>query len=485
MSESAFLAVDNNPEDLAVLASALTSRYAAEYDIYTVSSGIEARATLAMLSQAGKTVALLIVSREIRDQDPLSLLQQAREFFPNVRRVVSARYLDPSAFDFVTTAMRTGRTDYFLYKPCEPVVARLYPIVDDLLGALRRVRQEHGFEAVRIIAERWNPRSHWIRDILERSTIPFGFYDSDSEEGRQILAKVGVDGTRLPVVCIHDGDVLVDPTNEKLAVALGVKIKPDPGLYDVAIVGAGPAGLAASVYGASEGLRTVLFDRETIGGQAGTSSRIENYLGFPRGISGGELARRAFEQAWRFGVSLVFTKEATGLRSNGARIIATLSDGTEVESRTFVIATGVTYRRLEVPSLERFAEVGVFYGAAISEAPACTGEEVVIVGAGNSAGQAAVHLSRFASRVTMVVRGESLAASMSDYLIRQIAVTPTIDVRLETRVVDGHGDRHLEAVTVESANGKHETLRTHGLFVLVGGTPHTHTMARRRRGDGL
>src|SRR5215469_4235083 len=220
MSESAFLAVDNDPEDLAVLASALTSRYAAEYEIYTASSGTEARATLAMLSQAGRTVALLIVSREIRDQDPLFLLQQAREFFPNVRRVVSARYLDPSAFDFVTTAMRTGRTDYFLYKPCEPVVARLYPIVDDLLG---------------------------------RSTIPFGFYDSDSEEGRQILAKVGVDGTRLPVVCIHYGIVLVDPTNEELAVALGVKIKPDPGLYDVAIVGAGPAGLAASVYGASEG----------------------------------------------------------------------------------------------------------------------------------------------------------------------------------------------------------------------------------------
>jgi thioredoxin reductase (NADPH) len=373
--------------------------------------------------------------------------------------------------------MRTGRIEYFLYKPCEPVVTRLYPVVDDLLGGLRRTSQERGFEAIRIIGEQWNPRSHQLRDLLERTTVPFGFYDSESEEGKRILAQAGVDGSRLPVLCIHSGAVLVDPTNEQVAVALGARTTPEPGLYDVAIVGAGPAGLAASVYAASEGLRTVLFDPETIGGQAGTSSRIENYLGFPRGISGGELAHRAFEQAQRFGVSVVFSKAATRLRADGMRLIATLSDGAEIESRTVVIATGVAYRRLDVPSLERFAGVGVFYGAAMSEAPPCTGEEVLIVGAGNSAGQAAIHLARFASRVTMVVRGQSLAASMSDYLIRQIGALSNIDVRLGTWVVDGQGDKRLEAVTVERVDGKREKLCAAGLFVLVGGTPHTQWLA--------
>jgi thioredoxin reductase (NADPH) len=267
--------------------------------------------------------------------------------------------------------------------------------------------------------------------------------------------------------------VLVDPSNEQTAAALGGRTTAEPGLYDVAIVGAGPGGLAASVYAASEGLRTVVLDRETIGGQAGTSSRIENYLGFPRGVSGGELAYRAFEQAQRFGVSIVLFKAATKLRADGTRLITTLSDGAEIESRTVVIATGVAYRCLDIPSLERFAGAGVFYGAAMSEAPTCTGEEVLIVGAGNSAGQAALHLARFASRVTMVVRGQSLAASMSDYLIRQISALSNIDVRLGTWVVEGHGDKRLEAVTVERVDGKREKLGAAGLFVLVGGTPHT------------
>jgi thioredoxin reductase (NADPH) len=477
VTDSVFLVVDNDADDLATFASALTSRYASEYEIRSAATASEAQATLAALSVAGITVALLIVSRDLGDADLLLLLQRARELFPSARRVLSARYLDPAAFDFITGAMRTGRIDYFLYKPCEPVVIRLYPVVDDLLGGLRRTRQERGFESIRIIGEQWNPRSHALRDILERSTVPFGFYDSESEEGRRILAQAGVDGSRLPVLCFYSGAVLVDPTNEQTATALGVRTTPEPGLYDVAIVGAGPAGLAASVYAASEGLRTLLLDPETIGGQAGTSSRIENYLGFPRGISGGELAHRAFEQTQRFGVSIVFTKAATRLRADGMRLIATLSDGVEIESRTVVIATGVAYRRLDVPSVERFAGVGVFYGAAMSEAPTCTGEEVLIVGAGNSAGQAAIHLARFASRVTMVVRGQSLAASMSDYLIRQIGALSNIDVRLGTWVVDGHGDRRLEAVTVERVDGKREKLRAAGLFVLVGGTPHTQWLA--------
>jgi thioredoxin reductase (NADPH) len=477
VTDSVFLVVDSDADDLATFVGALTSRYASEYEIRAAATASEAQATLAALCVAGITVALLIVSRDLGDADVLLLLQRARELFPGARRVLSARYLDPSAFEFITGALRTGRIDYFVYKPCEPVVTRLYPVVEDLLGGLRRTGQERGFEVIQIVGEQWNPRSHRLRDLLERSTIPFGFYDSESKEGRQILAEAGMDGSRLPVLRFYHGAVLVDPTNEQAAVALGVRTTPEPGLYDVAIVGAGPAGLAASVYAGSEGLRTVLLDRETIGGQAGTSSRIENYLGFPRGISGGELAHRAFEQLQRFGVSVVFTKTATRLRANGTRLIATLSDGAEIESRTAVIATGVAYRHLDVPSLERFVGAGVFYGAAMSEAPSCTGEEVLVVGAGNSAGQAAIHLARFASRVTMVVRGQSLAASMSDYLIRQIGALPNIDVQHGTWVVDGHGDRRLEAVTVERVDGKREKLCAAGLFVLVGGAPHTQWLA--------
>ncbi|HEX8878400.1 MAG TPA: FAD-dependent oxidoreductase [Candidatus Acidoferrum sp.] len=477
MADSVFLVVDSDAGDLATFASALTSRYASEFDIRTAATASEAHATLAALSVAGITVALLIVSRDLGDSDLLLVLQRARELFPSARRVLSARYLDPSAFDFITGAMRTGRIDYFLYKPCEPVVTRLYPVVDDLLGSFRRTGRGHGFEVIRIIGEQWNPRSHELRDLLERTTVPFGFYDSESEEGRQMLAQAGVDGSRLPVLCFYNGAVLEDPTNQQTAAALGSRTAAEPGLYDVAIVGAGPAGLAASVYAASEGLRTVLLDREIFGGQAGTSSRIENYLGFPRGIGGGELAYRAFEQALRFGVSMVFFKAATKLRADGMRLITTLSDGAEIESRTVVVATGVAYRCLDVPSLERFAGAGVFYGAAMSEAPTCTGEEVLIVGAGNSAGQAAIHLAGFASRVTMVVRGQSLAASMSDYLIRQISALSNIDLRLGTWVVEGHGDKRLEAVTVERADGKREKLSAAGLFVLVGGTPHTEWLA--------
>lgn len=477
VTDSVFLVVDSDADDLATFVGALTSRYASEYEIRAAATASEAHATLAALSVAGISVALLIVSRDLGDADVLLLLQRARELFPGARRVLSARYLDRSAFDFITGALRTGRIDYFVYKPCEPVVTRLYPVVEDLLGGLRRTGHERRFEVIQVVGEQWNPRSHRVRDLLERSTVPFGFYDRESEEGKRILAQAGADGSHLPVLCFYYGAVLVDPTNEQVAAALGVRTTPEPGLYDVAIVGAGPAGLAASVYAGSEGLRTVLLDPETIGGQAGTSSRIENYLGFPRGISGGELAHRAFEQLQRFGVSVVFTKAATRLRVNGNRFIATLSDGAEIESRTVVIATGVAYRRLDVPSLERFAGLGVFYGAAMSEAPSCTGEEVLIVGAGNSAGQAAIHLARFAARVTMVVRGQSLAASMSDYLIRQIGALPNVDVRLGTWVVEGHGHRRLEEVTVERVDGKREKLRAAGLFVLVGGTPHTQWLA--------
>ena len=237
MTDSVFLVVDSDADDLAALAGSLTSRYASEYEIRAVATASEAHATLAALSVAGVTVALLIVSRDLGDADVLLLLQRTRELFPGARRVLSVRYVDPTAFDFITAALRTGRIDYFVYKPCEPVITRLYPVVEDLLGGLRRTGQEHPFEVIQIVGEQWNPRSHRLRDLLERSTVPFGFYDSESEEGRRILAQAGVDGSHLPVLCYYYGAVLVDPTNEQVAAALGVRTTPEPGLYDVAIVG--------------------------------------------------------------------------------------------------------------------------------------------------------------------------------------------------------------------------------------------------------
>ena len=289
VTDSVFLVVDNDADDLATFASALTSRYASEYEIRTAATASEAHATLAALSVAGITVALLIVSRDLGDADLLLLLQRARELFPSARRVLSARYVDPFGIRPYYWSDADG-TDRLL--PLQALRTCGYTALPGCRRSSRRLAPERGFESIRIIGEQWNPRSHALRDILERSTVPFGFYDSESEEGRRILAQAGVDGSRLPVLCFYHGPVLIDPTNEQTATALGVRTTPEPGLYDVAIVGAGPAGLAASVYAASEGLRTLLLDPETIGGQAGTSSRIENYLGFPRGISGGDLAHR-------------------------------------------------------------------------------------------------------------------------------------------------------------------------------------------------
>jgi len=473
MVKSVFLVVEHNEGEMRDLRDALLARYSSECEVHAVATAQEARNELTALAAAGILVALVLAARGLPDGDPIVLLNQARELHPSAKRVLIAHFLDPMGLDVISTAMKRGRIDYFLNKPWEPRLDRLYPIVDDLLAASRAANPQRGFEAIRIVGDPWAPISQKLRDILDRSTIPHGFYSHDSDAGKKILAAAGQDGSHLPVLAFASGAVLVQPTNEQIVQALGAKTRPDSGLYDVAIVGGGPAGLAAAVYAASEGLRTLILERETIGGQAGTSAKIDNYLGFPRGISGKELARRSLEQAWRFGVSIVFTKSVSGLRADGEKRFITLSDGSEVESRTVIIATGVAYGRLQVPGIERLLGAGVFYGAPMSEAPAFTGQDVVIVGGGNSAGQAALHLARYAARVTMLVRGPALAASMSAYLVHQISATPAITVRTATSVVEGHGENRLEAVTVERAGGHRERLPAAGLFVLIGGIPHT------------
>jgi thioredoxin reductase (NADPH) len=356
------------------------------------------------------------------------------------------------------------------------ITATIFSIDPGLALALEQWWRQQGgqFAAVTVIGTEPSARVHEICDLLTRNSIPFGFHHADSEEGSAALQRLGLSPSSGPVVMLHTGVVLADPANAQVAEALGVNIRPAETTYDVAIVGAGPAGLAAAVYGASEGLRTALLEREAFGGQAGTSSLIRNYLGFPRGVSGAELAGRAYEQAWMFGTQFVYGNPATSLATDGDLCIVGLQDGSAVTSRAVVIATGVSYRRLAVPELESLAGAGVFYGAATTEARALAGKRAFVVGGGNSAGQAALHLSTYAQHVTILIRSTSLAVSMSQYLIREIEAAPNIEVRYRTEVAGGGGDGRLEQLRLrhrETANTQTEP--ADGLFVLIGAQPFT------------
>jgi thioredoxin reductase (NADPH) len=327
---------------------------------------------------------------------------------------------------------------------------------------------------MRVVGEEWSARSHEIRDLLNRNVISFGFYPASARPGKALLEQAGAAAATLPVVIMFDGRVLENPSNTQLAEAIGMQTSPGTGLYDVAVIGAGPAGLAAAVYGASEGLSTVVLEPEAIGGQAGTSSRIRNYLGFPTGVSGEDLAVRAYTQAWNFGAEYVYGNPATGLRVKGPERVVTVADDSEARSRAVIIATGVSYRRLGIPSLDALTGVGVFYGAAASEAQAMKDREVFVVGGANSAGQAAVHLARYAAKVTMLIRGQSLADSMSEYLVKEITSTPNIAVRSGAVVTGGAGTGRLESLTIQDqASGVTETVPAAALFVLIGAEPRT------------
>jgi thioredoxin reductase (NADPH) len=372
-------------------------------------------------------------------------------------------------------AMTLGQIDSYLFHPWVDAERWLYLPVTEQLAAWT-ASQPPAAEAIRIVGSQWEPRSHQLRDVLSRAAIPYGLYPPDSETGRRLLAEAGQDGARLPVIVFHSGQVLVDPSHAQLAEALGFPTRPAvaPGPYDVVIAGGGPAGLAAAVYAASEGLRTLLLEPRIPGGQAGTSSLIRNYLGFPRGVSGDELTMRALEQAWLFGTDVVLAQSATGLRVRGQDRLVGLSDGGEVVARAVIVATGVSWRRLGVPSLEALRGAGVFYGASASESRAMEGQQVFVVGAGNSAGQAVVNLAGHAAAVTIVVRGGDLGASMSDYLVRQLSELPNVAIRLRSEVVDGHGEGRLEGLTLrDNLTGASERLPAAALFVMIGAEPRT------------
>jgi thioredoxin reductase (NADPH) len=405
--------------------------------------------------------------------DGVEFLRRAHELHPQAQRVLLVPWSNRSASKPILRLVTHGLIDRYTATPTRSPDEGLHSLVTDLLHDWQQRR--HGSPTiVTMVDGRWSPRAHELRDLLQRGGIPFTFHPTDSDAGRAVLREVQHPAGPFPVVVRFDGHVLTDPGDEELAQALGVRHSSTEGTFDVLVVGAGPAGLAAAVYAASEGLRTIVVDRDSIGGQAGTSSLIRNYLGFPLGVGGAELCNRALDQAWSFGAETSVLRRVTGLRTDEPYRIAELADGEQITARTVVLATGATYHRLGIPGLEALVGSGVFYGGGITEAPATAGRSVYVVGAGNSAGQAAIHLAKHADRVSVVVRGDNLAASMSDYLVRAIESTDNIEVFTDTTVIDGDGAGRLEELVLKDhATGRARTVPAAALFVLIGASPHT------------
>jgi thioredoxin reductase (NADPH) len=483
VAQPVVLAVDDDGDVLEALKQALGKRYGADYQTLAERSPAAGLEVLARLRSQDVSVAVVIADQWMPQLTGVEFLAHAHQLHPSARRMLLIGVLDRSVNQPVSQAMALGRIDGWLWKPWEPAEEHLYLPVSEQLSEWIRATGQQGFVAIRIVGDRWTPRSHQIRDLLDRNTIPYQFHPHDSPAGRELLRQTGQDGSRLPVLHLFDGQVLVDPANAEVAAAIGVPTQPDPGRYDVIVVGAGPAGLSAATYGASEGLRTLLLEPEALGGQAGTSSLIRNYLGFPRGVSGRNLAQWASQQATLFGAALVYAR-TVGLGRAGQDHVVTLADGGEAAGRTVVVTTGAAYRRLAAPGVDELLGAGVFYGAAVSEAPAMTGSQVFVVGAGNSAGQAALHLAKYADRVTILARGDALGRTMSDYLVKEIQANHTIVVRLGTQVVGAGGTGRLERLTVQDlGTGSTETVPAAALFILIGAQPHTEWLAGTLRRD--
>jgi thioredoxin reductase (NADPH) len=475
----ALLIVDADPQARAVTEAALARRFGADYRVLTADSPQAGLDILEQLAGRGHQVALLAADLHLPGMDGVEFLERAHLLHRDASRVLLVamdRYHTRIPFSELATLQRAtalGRIDFPVAKGWVTPEEWLYPQVQEALSAWTMAHRPHHV-VYRIVGEQWSPRSHQLRDLLTRNSIPFEFHPVDSERGRQLVRDFGIDVRRLPALVRHDDSVLHDPGDAEVAAAHGITTTVSSGAYDLVVLGAGPAGLAAAVNGASEGLRTLVIEPWSIGGQAGSSSMIRNYLGFPRGISGSELAHRAWEQAVLFGAEFAFTQRAVALRPRGDQRLVALSEDGTADARAVIIAAGVTYRRLGIPALEQLVGMGVFYGAAGAEAPALAREEVYVVGGANSAGQAALHLARYAARITLLVRGDSLAADMSDYLITQLQATANVEARLHTRVVDGHGEAHLEALTLEDVHtGQRQHVKASAVFVMIGAEPRT------------
>jgi thioredoxin reductase len=458
-----------------VLNQELCKRYGADYDIVVCDQPAELPSRIEGLLAAGTSVALVIGGVGAEEPDGIEVLAGIRAIDPTASRVAAVRWGDFEAARPLFDAVTVGKIDHWVMRPVQTPDEDFHRAITGFLSEWDS-RRGGGFEAVWVIGERWSARSQELRDTFSRNGIPIGFYDATSERGRQMLHEFGLVSPELPVVVLRFGEdrsTLVNPSNLEIADAFGLMTPIPAGeVFDVAVVGAGPAGLAAAVYASSEGLRTVVVEREAIGGQAGTSSMIRNFPGFSQGVSGSTLAWEAWQQAWLFGTTFVYMRFFEGLSHEGGLYRLRLSDGNTLASRTVVIATGATYRRLGVPTLENLQGRGVFYGAGVSEAPAMRGRNVFVVGGGNSAGQAAMHLARWADQVTVLVRGESLADSMSDYLIREINAAPNVSVTYGVKVVGGAGTGHLESLVLEDReSGARRSVPADALFVLIGSQP--------------
>ena len=463
----------------------LDRRFGADYQVLGAASVPAALEAITDLADRSADVAVVIADQNLTGMPAVDLLERAHALHPLAKRVLIVNRRSWSRSHPVVGALARGQIDYHLYNPWVPLERLLYAPITEFLVAWESTREPTAV-GIRIVGPQWSARSHEVRDLLSRVGAVFAFYRDDSPAGRQLLEEAGVDGSRLPVFVFFDNRVLVDPSNSELFADLGVATSATNEVCDVAILGAGPAGLAAAVYAASEGLRTLLVETLIPGGQAGTSSLIRNYLGFERGISGSDLANRAMQQAWLFGTTFVLSQPATELGVRGADRIVRTADGGEIRARTVVVATGVEWRRLGVPSLEALLGSGVFYGAGGAEARAVQGRDVFVVGAGNSAGQAALHLAKYAATVTMLVRRDTLAATMSEYLRTEIATTRNVRVRLQTEVVGGGGARHLETLELRTKGAATQVVSASALFLMIGAEPHTDwlrdSVARDERG---
>jgi thioredoxin reductase (NADPH) len=467
---TAILTVDDDPGVSRAVARDLRRRYGQRNRIVRAESGADALDALRQMKLRGDLVAVILADYRMPEMNGIEFLERAMDIYPGARRVLLTAYADTGA---AIDAINVVDLDHYLLKPWDPPEEKLYPVIDALLDAW--MESDHRpVPEIKVVGHRWSARCSEVREFLARNQVPYRWYNNDEPEGERLLQAAQTDGLSLPVVITPDGEPLIEPSDAELASRVGLATSPSKDFYDLIVIGGGPAGLGAAVYGASEGLRTVLLERTATGGQAGQSSRIENYLGFPDGVSGAQLTDRARRQAAKFGAEVLTTRDVIGLDVCGSARRVQFADGTSIDAHTVILATGVTYRQLQAPGLADLTGRGVYYGSALTEASACLGQDVYIVGGANSAGQAAVYLSRHAKSVTILVRGPSLEHSMSYYLIKQIEDVPNISVRTCTEVIGAHGEDHLESLTLRStASGDTETVDAQLLFLFIGAAPLT------------
>jgi thioredoxin reductase (NADPH) len=474
MAKPILLAVDDDADVLRAIERDLRSHFGAKYRVLASDAPQAALDLLKQLKIRNEAVGLLLADQRMPQMDGVGFLQEAREIFPEAKRALLTAYADTNA---AISAINEASIHYFFMKPWDPPEEHLYPQLDDLLDDWQ-ASYRPAYEGIRVLGTRWSPRSYELRDFLARNHVPYQWIDvelsANDPETKRLLDALGTEAANLPVVLFPDGTKMLESAPAEVAQKVGLRTRAQTSFYDLAIVGGGPAGLAAAVYGASEGLHTVIIEREAPGGQAGMSSRIENYLGFPAGLSGGDLARRAVVQAQRFGVEILSPQEAVGIRTEGSYRIIKLADGSEISCHALMIASGVQWRRLEAPGIDKLQGAGVYYGGGATEALTCKGETVYVVGGANSAGQAAMNFSKYAARVVILVRGDSLSSTMSQYLIDQIQETPNIQLWAHASVAEVHGDTHLEEVSVLcSDTNKIERVPANAMFIFIGALPRT------------